>query len=217
MEALETNALKRMTKESFMMRKTWIAGLALALATASPAVAARHGSDHHSTSEWGNCDSGGSFSTATLSGTYEFEGTGFADDGAPGQVSILGTLTFDGTSVVSGNLIFTRADKTQLSCNDTFGPSPLTPGSYSLSSSGPVGLYTMTIPLVADTSASPPANASSGTINFGILVPSPDGKGGNVIETDSGSLTATICDNTVIKSIVLRGHLRQLQSGQHDD
>jgi hypothetical protein len=193
------------------MRKTWIAGLALALATASPAFAGHHGRGHHSVSNWEGGDGGGgdgTFSAATLNGTYVFEGTGFADDGAPGEVSVLGTLSFDGSSVVSGNLIFTRADKSQLSCNDTFGPSPLTPGSYSLQSAGPPGTYSMQIPL---------ASPSTGSLNFGILVPSPDGKRGDVIETDNGSLTAMICDNTALKSMVLKGHLKRIEDEGDDD
>jgi hypothetical protein len=201
------------------MRKTWIAGLALALATASPALAAHHhGASHHSTSNWSDDGGGGSFSAGTLNGMYVFEGAGFADDGKPGEVAVLGTLTFDGAGGVGGNLIFTRGDNAQFSCNDTFSgnatPSSTT-GSYALQSSGPPGTYTMQIPLVP---TGTPATNSAGTINFGILVPSQEGKRGDVIETDSGSLKGVIiCDGNNVTSMTLKGHLKQLEEGGNDD
>jgi len=131
-------------------------------------------------------------------------------------VSLLGTLTFDGAGAVAGNLIFTRGDNAQFSCNDIFGPAPLTPGTYTLSSSGPPGLYTMTIPLAPDPAANP-VNASSGSINFGMLVPSADGKRADVIETDNGALNITMCNSPAITSMVLRGHLTKLDGDGNED
>jgi hypothetical protein len=117
-----------------------------------------------------------------------------------------------GPGGVGGTLIFTRGDTSQLSCNDTFGPSPLTPGTYALSSSGPPGLYTMVIPLAPDPKASP-VNASSGSM----LVPSADGKRADVIETDNGALNITICNSPAITSMVLRGHLTKLDGDGNED
>ncbi len=49
----------------------------------------------------------------------------------------------------------------------------------------------MVIPLAPDPKASP-VRASGGSINFGMLVPSADGKRADVIETDNGALSITI-------------------------
>jgi hypothetical protein len=183
------------------MRKLWLAGVALALASTPPAFA--HGGRSHSTSGWANWGDWGDwgFSTATLSGSYVFEASGFADDGKPGEVAVLGTLTFDGTSSVTGNLIFTRGDNSQYSCADSF-TSPA--GTYSITSSNSApGLYSMTIPLAG--------TGNTGSINFGLLVPSPNGKSAQVIETDNGSLPSVqICGTPGITSMVLKGHLHAL-------
>lgn len=182
------------------MRKTWIAGLALILLAASPVWAGRPA---HSLSDWS--DDGGpddpTFSTQTLAQTYVFDAHGFADDGKAGEVAVLGTLTFDGTSAVSGNLIFTRGDNAQFSCNDTF-----TTGTYSITQTSAPGLYNMTIPLTG--------GSSTGSINFGLLVPDPDGDVAQAIETDNGSIVGLkICGGANIVSMVLKGTLRALDSG----
>lgn len=187
------------------MRKAWIAGLALAVAVASPALARPRG---HSVSGWngGDGDGNGSFAAGTLKGTYVFKAHGFADDGKTGEVAVLGTLTFDGTSAVTGNLVMTRGDNAQFSCSDNF----TTGGTYSLtSSSGAPGLYSMQIPVTG--------GSSTGAINFGLLVPSPDGKSADVIETDNGLFTTlTICGAPGITSMVLRGSLSALDGGEGD-
>jgi hypothetical protein len=186
------------------MKKIWLAGMALALAVGSPALA---GTRHHSVSHWSDDggDGGGgddSFSAATLNGTYVFEASGFADDTKPGEVAVLGTLTFDGIGAVSGNLILTRGDSAQNSCPDTF-----TTGTYSFTG-GPSapGLFTMQIPMTA------------GSINFGLLVPSSDGGKALAIESDNGLLVGvTVCGVPGITSMVLKGKLRRLDGGGSGD
>jgi hypothetical protein len=188
------------------MKRLFLAGLILAMAT-TPAFA--HGRPH-GISGWADFGSWGwvwdwspPFSAATLNGTYVFEASGFADDGKPGQVSVLGTLNFDGTSTVTGSLILTRGDTAQYSCSDTLAGS--TSGTYSFTSSNPnvaPGSYTMQIPLSG--------TGNSGTINFGVLVPKPDGSSARVIETDTGALTLGICGTPTIVSLVLKGTLQQL-------
>jgi hypothetical protein len=74
----------------------------------------------------------------------------------------------------------------------------------------------MVIPLAPDPKASP-VNASSGSINFGMLVPSADSKRAVVIETDNGALSITICNSPAITSMVLRGHLTKLDGGGNED
>jgi hypothetical protein len=182
----------------------WIVGLAFVLSAAAPALAGRR---QHSVSNWGHEDSSGngSFSAATLNGTYVFDASGFADDGKPGEVSVLGTLTFDGTSAVTGNLILTRGDNAQFSCADTF----TTGGSYSFTGTGTApGLYSMVLPLTG--------GSNTGSLNFGLLVASADGNRAKVIETDNGSLAGVvICGTPGITSMVLKGSLHALpdQSG----
>jgi hypothetical protein len=183
------------------MRKTWIAGLALILLAASPALAGR--ARTHSLSDWSDDDGGGdnTFSVATLNGTYVLEASGFADDGKTGEVAVLGTLTFDGVSAVAGNLIFTRGDNAQFSCNDTF-----TTGTYSITSTSAPGLYNMMIPLTG--------GSNTGAINFGLLVPDTSGDRVRAIETDNGALVGlTICGAPGVTSLVLKGTLRALNTG----
>ena len=188
------------------MRKGWILGLGLLLAASGPALAS---SRPHSVSTWEGDDQGGSdgsFSAATLTGTYEFEASGFADDGKPGEVTVLGTLAFDGTSAVTGNLIFTRGDTAQWSCADAFttGTYTVTPGTTA------PGLGTLQFPLTG--------GGNAGVINFGLLVPSAEGKKAQVIETDSGNFgqttppipALTICGAPNITSMVLKGSLHRL-------
>ncbi len=179
------------------MKKILVAGMALVLAVASPALAARR---HHSVTHWsddGDDDGGGTFSTATLTGTYVFAASGFADDGKPGEVDVLGTLTFDGTSAVTGNLILSHGNSSQDSCNDTF-----TTGTYSLTDAGPPGLYTMKIPL------------NSGSINFGLLVPREEGSKALAIESDAGALNVKPCStSSTIVSMSLKGKLHRLDDG----
>jgi hypothetical protein len=177
--------------------------MALMLAMASPALA---GGRHHSVTRWGDGgdDGGGgdTFSAATLNGTYVFEASGFADDGKVGEVAVLGTLTFDGVGAVAGNLIVTHGNSSQNSCNDTF-----TGGTYSLTGGpGAPGLYTMQIPL------------STGVINFGLLVPSAEGRGALAIESDNGALVSvTACGSLGITSMSLKGKLRPLDGGGSGD
>lgn len=185
------------------MRKTWLMGLVLILFAASPALAGH--SRTHSLSEWSD-ESGGddTFSAATLNGTYVFQASGFADDGKTGEVAVLGTLTFDGVGAVSGNLLFTRGDNAQASCNDTF-----TTGTYSITSAAGPGLFNMMIPLTGGSSA--------GSINFGLLVPSPDGNRAQAIQNDNGTLMGlTICSAPGITSLVLKGSLKALGDGGGD-
>jgi len=183
------------------MKKMWLAGMALALAVGSPALA---GTRHHSISHWSEDggDGGGSFSAATLNGTYVFEASGFADDGKLGQVAVLGTLTFDGIGAVTGNLILTRGDNAQNSCADTF----TTGATYSFTGgSGAPGLYTMHIPM------------TTGSINFGLLVPSPEGSKALAIQSDNGLLVSVVvCGSPGITSMVLKGKLHRIDGGSGD-
>ena len=205
------------------IKRTWIAGLALTLAAASPALA---GHDHgwgHSTSSW-SCHGGGdgSFSLSTLSGQYVFEASGFADDAKPGEISVLGTLTFDGNGkVTNGNLILTHADSVQASCADSFdiggaGGVPTGNGTYTFNNpGGSPGLFSMVLPLVPNPAATPPV-VNAGSLNFGILVPGADGKRGKVIETDNGSLIGVTICGTPITALDVKGSLKQLSWGGDD-
>ena len=179
------------------MKRIWLAGMALALAVGSPALAFAR---HHSVTKWddGGGAGGGSFSAATLNGTYIFQGSGFADDGKAGEVAVLGTLTFDGVSAVAGNLILTHGDSSQNSCNDTF-----TAGTYSFTGgSGAPGQFTMQIPF------------STGNINFGLLVPDPEGHSALAIQSDNGTLAGvTVCGSASITSMSLKGKLKRLDEG----
>jgi hypothetical protein len=208
-----------------IIHKTWVAGLALAVATASPALADHHGKGHaHSTSSWSDDDEGDdSFSLSTLNGTYVFSASGFADDGKAGEVSVLGTLSFDGAGKVSnGNLIITHGNSMQSSCSDTFdvggaGGAPTGNGTYAFNNPGGTpGLYSMILPLIPNPSATPPV-VNAGQLNFGILVPSPDGHNAKVIQTDNASLTVTICGTTTITSTDLTGSLKALDGDGHGD
>ena len=109
------------------MKKIWLAGMAFALAVASPALAGTRTPQRQPLERDGDDGGGDTFSAATLNGTYVFEASGFADDGKVGEVAVLGTLTFDGVGAVTGNLILTRGDNAQNSCADTF----TTGGTYS--------------------------------------------------------------------------------------
>jgi hypothetical protein len=188
------------------MKRGLIAGVALALMTATPAFAAHHSTGSGGTAKWGSDHSegdDGSFSAATLNGTYIFEASGFMDDGAPGSVGVLGTLTFDGVSAVSGNLTVTAGDTGQWSCNDTF-----TTGTYTLPApiSGP-GLGSMVLP-----------GAVSGVINFNLLVPSPDGSKADVVESENGAPSAILCTGVpALKAMVLKGHLTRIGEGGGGD
>jgi len=179
------------------MKRVLLAGIVLALAVGSPALAFAR---HHSVTHWDD-DGGGTFSAATLNGTYIFQGSGFADDGKAGEVAVLGTLTFDGVSAVTGNLILTHGNNSQNSCNDTF-----TTGTYSLTGGGGApGQFTMQIPL------------TTGSINFGLLVPDPEGRTALAIESDNGALDVTVCGSASIVSMSLKGKLKRLDGGYGGD
>jgi hypothetical protein len=203
-----------------MIQKVWIAGLALALATTSPAFAGQKGGKSHSTSSWGDEGEGDdSFSLGTLNGTYVFQASGFADDGKVGEVAVLGTLTFDGAGgVANGNLIVTHGNNVQASCSDTFdiagaGGLPVGNGTYTFNNPGGTpGLFSMVLPLVPNPAAIPPV-VNSGSLNFGILVPSADGHNGKVIETDNGSLSGVSICGMAITSLDLKGSLKALNGG----
>jgi hypothetical protein len=105
------------------MKRGLPAAVTLALMTATPTFAAHRHTGSGGFANWGSDHSEGddaSFSAATLTGIYLFEASGFMDDGAPGSVGVLGTLTFDGVSAVSGNLTLTAGDTGQWSCGGTF-------------------------------------------------------------------------------------------------
>ena len=183
------------------MKRGLIAGIALALMTATPALAAHHRTGTGGTAHWANSSSegdDGTFSAATLNGTYIFEANGFMNDGTPGSVALLGTLTFDGVGVVSGNLTMTAGDGGQFSCANTF-----TTGSFTLPTpvSGP-GLGTLVIP------------AGAGAINFNLIVPSPEGKRAEAIDSENGTPTAVICGAPALTSMVLKGHLTRVADGE---
>jgi len=72
------------------MKRIWLVGMALALALGSPALAFAR---HHSVTHWSDDGGGGgTFSAASLNGTYIFQGGGFADDGKAGEVAVLGNV-----------------------------------------------------------------------------------------------------------------------------
>ncbi|HVC43964.1 MAG TPA: hypothetical protein VND20_04045 [Candidatus Binataceae bacterium] len=183
------------------MKRGILAGLVIALITASPAFAAHHRTGSGGMAQWGSDSQegdDGSFSPATLTGTYIFEANGFMNDGAQGSAAVLGTLTFDGVGVVSGNLTITAGDTGQWSCADTF-----TAGSYTLPTpvSGP-GLGTLVIPAV------------TGSINFNLIVPSPDGSSAHVIDSVNGPPSAILCTGVpALTSLVLTGHLSRVSGG----
>jgi hypothetical protein len=139
----------------------------------------------------------GTFSAATLNGTYIFEANGFMNDGTPGAVAVLGTLTFDGLGGVGGNLTMTAGDGGQFSCANTF-----TTGTYTLPApvSGP-GLGTLVIP------------AGTGVINFNLIVPSSEGKRAEAIDSENTKPTAVICTAPALSSMVLKGHLTRVGEG----
>jgi len=180
------------------MRKSLIAGLALALAAASPAFA--KGGHHHG---WG----GGGGDQFQLEGTYVFEASGFANDngnsGNEGEVAALGYLTLDGGNITGGTLTLTTDDNEPqpFTCTEGVG----TGGKYSVTGSSAPGTGTLTLVL---------GNSSSGTLNFQLIVPGPDGKVAQVLESDT-TLSVSICGQS-INSMVLKGHLRRVDEG-HDD
>lgn len=182
------------------MKRGLIAGLALALMTATPAFAGRHHTGNGGTAHWGTETTegdDGTFSAATLNGTYIFEANGFMNDGTPGSVALLGTLTFDGIGVVGGNLTMTAGDGGQFSCPNTFAT-----GAFTLPTpvSGP-GLGTLVIP------------AGTGAINFNLIVPSTEGKSADVIDSENGPPTAVMCGAPALTSMVLKGHLTRVGGG----
>jgi len=185
------------------MKGGLLAGMALVLMMATPAFAGHHHSGSGGMSKWGH-DSGegddGSFSAATLNGSYLFEGNGFMNDGSAGSVAVLGTLAFDGVGVVTGNLTMTAGDGGQFSCANTF-----TTGTYTLPTpvSGP-GLGTLVIP------------AGTGVINFNLLVPSAEGRSADAIDSENGPPTAILCGAPALTSMVLKGHLTRLGEGSGD-
>jgi len=184
------------------MKRGLLVGMAMALMAATPAFARVHhrtrtGSGGEAVWSATHSDEGddGVFSAATLNGTYIFEANGFMNDGAPGSVAVLGTLTFDGVGAVSGNLTMTAGDTGQWSCADTF-----TDGTYTLPApvSGP-GLGTLVI------------TAGGGTINFNTVVPSTEGRTGEAIESENGPPTAILCPGVpALTSMVLKGHLTRV-------
>ena len=187
------------------MKRGLVAAIALALTVATPAFADHHGKVH-STSVFG--DEGGegddgTFSLATLNGTYIFQASGTLNNGSTATADILGTLTFDGNGGVIGNLTMTAADGGQFSCGNMFTSG----GSYTLPApaSGP-GLGTLVLPL------------TTGSINFNLVVPSPDGKSADAIESDNGALTAgtTFCTTTP-KTMALKGRLTRVDAGGSGD
>jgi hypothetical protein len=201
-----------------IIKQTWIAGLALTLAAASPALAGSHrSSSHHSTSSWSDASDGDdTFSLGTLNGQYVFEASGFADDSKPGEISVLGTLTFDGNgNVTNGNLIMTHGNSVQASCSDTFdiggtGGVPSGSGTYTFNNPGGTpGLYSMVLPIFN-------TSTQTGSLNFGILIPSPEGGSAKVIETDNGSLTNVQICGTPITALDLKGSLRPVHGGGGD-
>ncbi len=207
------------------INKAWITGLALTVVMASPALAGhRQSGKAHSTSSWEtDGDGDDSFSLSTLNGQYVFEASGFADDSKPGEISILGTLTFDGKGNVSnGNLIMTHGNTVQASCSDSFdvagaGGTPTGTGTYTFNNPGGTpGLYSMVLPLVPNPSASPVPVVNAGSLNFGILVPSPEGGAARVIQTDNGTLSGVQICGTAISSLDLKGSLKPLHSGGWD-
>jgi len=183
--------------------KCLAAGLLLAIATTSNAFAGHHHNFGPPTTwKGGGCWNGdGGFSAATLNGSYVFEATGYATNGTgDGQLSILGTLTFDGVSAVTENLIVTASDGSQFSCALT-----ATTGSYTIaSSSSAPGLGTLNLP------------TTDGSINFAVLVPRSAGVTADVIESDGSFTGVSICSFNPV-AMVLRGNLKALPDGDWTD
>lgn len=181
------------------MKKGLLVGLAIALMASTNAFAG-HGHGH------GPKHSGDGFSAGTLNGTYLFEASGFGNDGSPGEVGVLGTLTFDGTSAVTGNLTMTAADGGQFSCTQTIAG-----GTYSVTGTTPPGTGTMTLPM-----------SGGGSVNFALVIPNPSGKWADALESDStGGITGlpVTCGSATINTMVLKGHMRLVpqDNGDHED
>jgi len=164
------------------MKKGLLVGLAIALMASTSGFAHGHGPKH-----------GSGFSAGTLNGTYLFEASGFGNDGSPGEVGVLGTLTFDGTSAVKGDLTLSLAD-TSLgdTCNDTF-----TNGSYTVTGTSAPADGTMILPM--SSTATPPTDS----LTFALEIPSQSGKGAAVLETDVTLSGVSICKESM-RSLVLK-------------
>lgn len=164
------------------MKKGLFVVLAMALMASSNAFA--HG---------GRKDGGGD--PFSLNGTYLFEASGYANLGSSGtpvqgEVGVLGTLIFAGTSITE-NLTMTAADGGQYSCNLTA-----------------TGTYT---PATSTTPSAMNLPMGSGSANFDLVIPNPSGKWADVLESDSTAPLGVTCGTSptaTVNSMVLKGHLR---------
>ena len=151
-------------------------------------------------------------SNRTLRGPYVFEIGGFDENDATavpphvGSVNALGVLKFDGAGGFSGTLTFTSSDNggDQATCVED-----ITAGSYNISSGGPIGTGTLALSFPAHAISGPD---SAGTLNFDLVVPSPDGKGARLLENDSSLTSVTVCGEP-IATLNLRGGIRRAVPG----
>jgi hypothetical protein len=171
------------------MKERLVAGLALALMVAQ-------GSAWRGGKDWGPC------SNATLKGIYVFEAYGFGDDNGglvSDEIGALGSLIFDGTGKVTGGKLTLIRDQNKpkpVSCTEVIGS-----GTYSItkSSSAP-GIGTLAVVL---------GHGSKGTLNFLVIVPSPNGKVAQLKEWVTTPNAASICGHA-INSLVLKGYLKRI-------
>lgn len=131
-----------------------------------------------------------------LKGTWVLELSGFdSNDGShSGEIGALGLVKFNSeTGTQTGNINFTSADSggDQAACTETVS------GTGQVASDG-----TGTLSL-----AFSGLGTSSGTMNFKLVRPSPGGNQVDLLQSDSGTLSLTICGEP-INTIVLKGHLR---------
>lgn len=173
------------------MKEGLVAGLALVLMVAQ-------GSAWRDGKDWGL------FSNATLKGAYIFEAYGFADDNSglgTDEVGALGSLTFDGAGNVTGGTLTLISDENKpkpVSCTDGIGW-----GTYSITESlSAPGTGTLAVVL---------GNSSKGTLDFQVIVPSPNGKLAQLREWRTTLNSASICGHA-INSMVLKGYLKRIDS-----
>ncbi len=129
-----------------------------------------------------------------LAGPWVLELSGFDlnDSSHSGEIGALGVLKFNSEAgTLTGTVNFTSADSggDQAACSETVS------GTDQVASDG-TGTLSITFSDLG---------TSSGTLNFNLVRPSPGGTQVDLLESDSGTLSLTICGES-INTIVLKGH-----------
>jgi hypothetical protein len=122
------------------------------------------------------------------------QGTG---TGHTGEVAALGLVTFDGNGKFTGTVNFTTADSggDQAACSETLTGGD---GAYSINADG-TGTLSITFPA---------STASSGAINFNLVIADRAGKTAKLLESDSTFSNVTVCGEP-IATLVLKGSLER--------